>query len=256
MTESTSAPTQGGEYTPPAAPNAPKAPVSFWEDLVDIFVQPADVFRRREKASFWPPLLVVTVLMFVVMFATSGVMQPIFDAEFSRSSAELLRKNPQMTQDMLDRGRKIGEFFTRWGLLVAVPVTLFILGALVWLVGKAVSSRQKFQAAMVVVAYAYMVRVVGAVLGGVQGLVMDPAKLTSQYSISLGPARFLDPDTANKVLLALCGRLDLITIWLTVLLAVGVYVTGRVSKSRAVVFGVLIWVVGTLPALRQAYTMM
>ncbi|HEX7020737.1 MAG TPA: Yip1 family protein [Gemmatimonadaceae bacterium] len=255
MTESTSAPTQGSEYTP-ATPNAPTPRVSFWEDLVDIFVQPAAVFRRRETASFWPPLLVVTVLMFVIMFATSGVMQPIFDAEFSRSSAELLRKNPQMTQDMLDRGRKIGEFFTRWGLLVAVPVTIFILGAISWLVGKLVASKQAFHAAMVVVAYAYMVRVLGALLSGVQGLMMDPAKLTSQYSISIGPARFLDPDTANKMLLALCSRLDVITIWLTVLLAIGIYVTGRVSKSRAAVFGVLIWLVGSLPALRQAYTMM
>jgi hypothetical protein len=42
----------------------------------------------------------------------------------------------------------------------------------------------------------------------------------------------------------------------TVLLAIGLYVTGKVSKERAVVFGILIWIVGFLPALRQAYVAM
>ena len=52
------------------------------------------------------------------------------------------------------------------------------------------------------------------------------------------------------------GRFDLITIWVTVLLAVGLYVTGKVSKGRATIFGVLMWLIGALPALRQAYMSM
>jgi hypothetical protein len=66
----------------------------------------------------------------------------------------------------------------------------------------------------------------------------------------------MDPDTANPLLYQLLGRLDLITIWVTVLLSIGLYVTGKVSKERAVVFGILIWIIGSLPALRQAYVSM
>jgi hypothetical protein len=66
----------------------------------------------------------------------------------------------------------------------------------------------------------------------------------------------MDPDTTNPLLYQLLGRLDLITIWVTVLLAIGLYVTGKVSKERAVVFGILIWIIGSLPALRQAYVSM
>jgi hypothetical protein len=85
---------------------------------------------------------------------------------------------------------------------------------------------------------------------------MDPAKLTGQMSISLSPARFMDPDASNPLLFQLMGRLDLITIWVTILLAIGLYVTGKVSKERAAVFGILIWIVGSLPALRTAYMAM
>jgi hypothetical protein len=66
----------------------------------------------------------------------------------------------------------------------------------------------------------------------------------------------MDPDATNPVLFQFLGRLDLITIWVTVLLAIGLYVTGKVTKERAVVFGILIWIVGFLPALRQAYVAM
>jgi hypothetical protein len=52
------------------------------------------------------------------------------------------------------------------------------------------------------------------------------------------------------------GRFDLITIWLTILLAVGLYVTGKVSKGRAVAFGIAMWLIGALPALRQAFAAM
>jgi hypothetical protein len=48
----------------------------------------------------------------------------------------------------------------------------------------------------------------------------------------------------------------LITLWVTVLLAIGVYATGNITKARAVVFGVLIWVIGSLPMVRAGYMAM
>jgi len=42
----------------------------------------------------------------------------------------------------------------------------------------------------------------------------------------------------------------------TILLAVGVAVLGKVSKGRATIFGLLIWFVGGLYAFRTAYLQM
>ena len=75
-------------------------------------------------------------------------------------------------------------------------------------------------------------------------------------SISLSPARFLDPDTANPLLLQALGRLDLFTIWVTVLLSIGLYATGKVSKGKAVAFGIVYFIIGSLPALRQGFIAM
>ena len=237
-----------------APPQATKA--SFWEDLIDIYFKPADVFRRRQNSSVWPPMLFVAISIAVIFFVTYNTLQPIFDAEFSRNTAKMMEKNPQLTQEMMDKTRSFGEAAAKYGVGVIMLVTMLIVGVLTWLLGKVVGSKQTFHAALVVAAWAYMPRVLGTVIGGVQGLWMDPGNLTSQLSISLSPARFFDPDTTNAVLYQLLGRLDLITIWVTVLLAIGVYVTGKVSKERAFIFGLLIWTVGSLPALRQAYISM
>ena len=240
MTESTSTPT-----TSAAKP-------SFWEDVIDIFFQPSAVFRRRQNSSVWPPMLFVALSIGIIFFVTFNTLEPLFDAEFNRVVAKTIAKNPQITAEMMERGRSFQTIVVKYGLAVVMLVTMFVLGCVSWLVGKLFDSKQTFQAGLVVAAWAYMPRVIGALLGGVQGLLMDPANLKGQLSISLSPARFMDPEVPNQLLYQFLGRFDLITIWVTVLLAIGLHVTGKVPKGKAAIFGVVIWLIGALPALRQA----
>jgi hypothetical protein len=200
-------------------------------------------------------MLLVAISIAIIVFATFNTLQPIFDAEFARAMAKQVAKTPQgpqATPEMLDKMRTVGESVGRYGIGIVMLVTMFVLGTVSWLLGKIFSSKQTYNAALVVAAWSYMPRVLGTLINGIQGLLMDPENLKSQLSVSLSPARFMDPDTSNQILYQLMGRFDLITIWVTVLLAVGLYVTGKVSKGSAATFGVLIWLVGSLPALRQA----
>lgn len=236
--------------------SSPAKTTSFWEDLIDICFQPAAVFRRREGKSVWPPLLFVAIAVGLITFATfNTTVQPIFDAEYTRSTAKQIAKTPQAAEAISKMRDTMGQV-TKFAAGPATLLTMVVLGFVVWLVGKLVGSRSTFEAAIGVAAWAYVPRVIGGVLGGVQGLLMDPEKLNSAASIALGPARFFDADATNPLLYQLLGRFDLITIWVTVLLAVGVYVTGKVSKERAVVFGLLIWLVGSLPVLQRGYMAM
>ena len=242
------------ESTANAATTPAKSP-SFWEDVIDIFYQPAAVFRRREGKSAWPPLLFVAIATGIIAYATFNTLQPIVDAEFARNTAKAVAKNPQAAEAM-NKMRGVTETVGRYA---AGPLTLlgaFFIGVFAWIIGKIVGSRQTFQAAIAVAAWSYMPRVLQGVINGVQGLLMDPSKLNSALSISLSPARFLDPETANPLLYQLLGRIDLITIWVTVLLAIGLYVTGKVTKERAVIFGIIMWIIGAIPALRQGYMML
>jgi hypothetical protein len=103
-----------------------------------------------------------------------------------------------------------------------------------------------------VASYAFIPRIVEGVVTSVQGLLLDPAQFNGRWRVSLGVGRFLDPDATSPVLLALLGRVDVFTIWVTVLLAIGLSVTGKIPRGRAAIAGVIMWLLGALPLLLQA----
>ena len=239
-------------YADEPAPAPPAKPVARWEDFMDIFYAPSEVFARREHSGFGLPLLVVTVLIGVIAAVNMGVMQPIMDAEFTRATAAAMKKDPRVTAEQMQQFRAMGEKFAPVFAAIGTPIAIFFVGLTLWLAGKLVDAKQSFGAALMVTSYAYLPKVIGSIVAGVQGLLMDPATLTGQFKVSLGIGRFLDPDTASPILLALVGRMDVFTIWVTVLLVIGLAVTGKISRSSAAIAGVVVWVVGALPALLPA----
>lgn len=224
----------------------PEPTASRWEDFVDIFYAPASVFARRANSGFGIPLLVVTVLVGLIFLANMGVMQPIMDAEFSRSAAAMMKKNPQLTAEQMAQGRAFGEKFASIGVFIITPVMIFFTGLMVWLVGKLFDAKESLSAALMVASYAAVPKILAAIAGGVIALVSDPATLNGTFRASAGVGRFLDPDTTSPVLIALLGRVDVFTIWTTVLLVIGLSVTGRIPRSRAAIAGILIWFVGAV----------
>jgi hypothetical protein len=224
----------------------------IWEDFIDIFFAPSSVFRRRENGSFLIPLAVVTLLFGTLFYLNSGALRPMFDAEFDRQMAVAMRNNPNIPTEAVERMRTIGTRIGQVGAFLFVPIVVCFLGPVGWLVGKLFDAKQSFRAAMVVAAYAYVPRVVDGVSNAVQAVVVDPAYLDGRFRLTLGLGRFLDPDETSPLLLALVGRIDVMTIWITVLLAIGLSVTGRIPLGRAAFAAAIVWFIGALPLVFQA----
>lgn len=238
---------------PPSAPTPAPAKASVWEDFLDIFYAPSAVFARRETGSVWIPMLVVTVLIGTFFALNAGMLEPMMDAEFRRSmEAAGQSGRPQPTAEQLEQMRGFGATMAKIMAFVSIPIVIFLVGASLWLAGKLVSARQTFHAALVVAAYSYMPKVLESLLASVQGLLVDAGTLDGRYRLTFGVGRFLDPDTTSPALLALLGRVDVFTIWVTVLLAIGLAVTGRIPKSQAAIAAAIVWLVGSLPTLLPA----
>lgn len=176
-------------------------------------------------------------------------MQPVFDAEFARQAAATIKANPKLTMEQMNQGRgmfeKLGWLFVMLGL----PFGIFLTSVALWIVGKFVGAKQAFASALVVASYAFFPRIIESVINAVQAMFLDPASIKGRFSLSLGAGRFIDPDTSSPILLALLGRVDVFTIWVTVLLAIGLRVTGKVTTAQATIAGVVVWLLGALPAL-------
>lgn len=237
----------------PAAPDTPPAvtqDASRWEDFIDIFYAPAQVFARRASSGFGIPMLVVTLAGAAIFFATYNATAPAFEADISRSLAAAATQGA--TAEQVAAGSGAAMVFLKIMAFVGPPVLIFCTGLVLWLAGKLVNARQTLNAAILVAALANVPRLLGALLGGVQALLLDPSTLTSRHALGFGPARFMDPDAVSPVLLAMASRFDPFTLWVTVLLAIGLAVTGRISRPQAAIAAGLVWIAGMLPELSTA----
>src|SRR5258708_4517614 len=195
---------------------APAKPAPLWEDFMDILYAPSSVFRRRENQSPWPVILIISVLILLISFATYNAMSGAFETEIRRQ----LAKNPQMTQDLIEKAIKFTSWTTRLAGLF-YPIVIAVAALVAWVIGKVVGSKLTYQIALVIVAYASIVDVLKAIVTGAQALLMHSASLTSVYNLATGPARFVDPTTASPMTLATLNRFDLFTIWHPALCGIG-----------------------------------
>lgn len=229
--------------TNPVSDPAP-APAPVWEDLLEIFYAPRAVFERRKSSGFGIPLLVLVLGMTIAFYAGRSALEPVFDGEFSRGMAQAMKANPNITPEQMERGRAFAR-----GIIPVIVTGYALLGPLViglmlWLAGKMVDARQELGAACMVATYALFPRLLEALLNVLQGLLLPSDSLTSHFAIQLGPARFLDFDSTSLVVLTLLGRCDLITLWCTALLAIGLSVTGRIPMGRAAIAAGAVWIAG------------
>src|SRR4051812_48301221 len=227
----------------------PPTKAGLWEDFVDIFYAPSSVFARRADGNFGLPLLILVVAAVILFYLTKNVMAPIMDAEFARNTAAAMRKNPNLTAEQMSAGRGFFENLAPIFIAVVLAISVFGTGIVLWLVGKLFDAKESVAAAITIAVYAEVPRLVQFLVNAAQAMFMSPESLNSANAVGFNLARFMDPDKTSPVLIALGSRVDLFTIWVTVLLAIGIYVLGKITKQQAAIVAIVTWAVGALPAL-------
>src|SRR5687768_3812631 len=234
----------GATYDSSVKPAPEKA--SVVEDFIDIFYAPSTVYARRETSGFVVHLLIIAVIGALFAFANRAVFEQIFDVEFQRGAAKAMEQDPRITAEIMDQQRKIigtifGAFQYIW-----MPFLILFVGVFSWVAALVFKAKVGLQQGMLIVTLAFVPRLVQQLLTTVQMLFMDVNNLTSVHTLSFSPARFMDPETANKVLLAFLGRFDLFTIWVTVLIGIGIAVIGKVPRGRGLLAAFAVWTLATL----------
>lgn len=153
---------------------------------------------------------------------------------------------------MMEQSRGIGEKFANVGAVVGVPIAILVLALVTFGVGRALGGTLSYGTAMTITTFSWVPRIFDYVGVDLQGLLMDTSGFTSRYQLTLGPGRFLDPSTTSPLLLAMVGRVDLFTVWVTALLAIGLVAAGKVPKDRIFLAGALMWLLGAIPGVWQA----
>lgn len=239
------------EYVPESAAPAPAEKASFWEDFIDIFYAPSAVLSRRANANPWPAMLIVAVATGLIMFFAAPAVEPALQADFMRALPAMQRQNPAITPEMVDKMKGATTIGMRYASAIFTLLAIAIVGVMTWLVAKVVDSKEGYGQATLVAAYAYVPRTVGGLLILVETLMTDVSNAKGFASLTFSAARFANPDTTSPAIMQLLLHLDVFVIWETVILAVGVMVLGKTSRTQAIVAGILFWIVGAIPMVLQ-----
>ena len=217
-------------------------------DLIEIYYAPTQVFARRaDGGEFALPLAVLPFAVLLGFYATAGAMQPVFDAEWARMLPRMMERMPQATPEQFQAMKGMGAKWGGVGMFFIVGLVGPLLAGLVlWMAARITGIAVGFGHAVMITTFSFYPMIVELLVNAAQAVVLPDGAITSRYSISLGPARFLDP-SASSMVLAILGHIDLFTIWTAVLMAIGLKVVARASTAQAAVAAAAVWLVGLLP---------
>ncbi|MCE9600603.1 MAG: YIP1 family protein [Gemmatimonadetes bacterium] len=234
--------------TPAATPEK----ATIVDDLIEIWTSPSTVFKRRADSGFFLMMCILTVVIGALFFANRGVLQGVMDAEMNRQFAASAAKGQPVPPEAVAMAKKWAGIIGTFGAFIGVPIGILLVGLGTWLTGKIVGADDEFGygKATMIASYAFVPKILSMLAVTVQGVLLDTNLLTSPYQLSTSVARFMDPNM-NAGVLALLGRVDIFTIWTSVLIGIGIVVVGKASPQKLLPAAAVIWLLGSVSALWQ-----
>ena len=236
------------ESLPPRPAGVAPEKSGLLDDLLDVFIAPTKLFSRDLTGRFFAVMMIVSIVAAGLHFVNKGVLYNAMESEFLRGMAITQAENPQLTDELIQQQKPLVIGGQVYGMFVIFPIIIFCVGLATFLASKIVGAAVNFGSALTIAAFAYAPRILEQVSVAIQGVALDGASFTSRAQFSIGAARILSPDGPMGLAGAI-GRTDVFTIWVTVLIGIGIAKVGKVDASKAAVGAVIVWVLGMLPLL-------
>ncbi len=211
----------------------------FLQSVLDIFIDPMKVFPRiRAGLTWWKPFVLASVI---------GMINAYFMSPFQLKRIELNPRDlsPEQVEAALERVQKFGFVGLIFTPIVFIIIYLIMAG-IVHIVINIMSSESNYKKTLSLVSYAGLISILGQVITTVilrmRGV--DSVETMSDMKMSLSLAAFF-PDLKGAGY-AFLESLSVFSIWYYILFLLGVSVIFRMSRSRALVPVIVMWLISFL----------
>lgn len=206
--------------------------MKWFNDILGIYYQPDKVFEGMKDQPRWLVPLIVSVVFTLIV--TAIILPTIVMPE----QAANIANNPDIPAEQLEaiQARMSGPIPLIAGLasnLIAVPVGLLLIGLIFWWIFSMMGHKAGFKQMFTAAVYASLIGIPGAVIK----VPLMFVKQTAKVSTSLG--LILPVEMEEGFLVRLLNHIDLFTIWMLVVMAIGfsVFSGAPRKKSYWTVFG-------------------
>jgi hypothetical protein len=227
-------------------PTAPEKPGGFFQNLVDMYFAPREAFARIVKR---PAFLLPLASYVVLVLGFTGVWMSRMDpAEFMKvqleESGQADRMTAEQRQQVIEQQSRMMPVFGWVGSIVGTAVMLLLVsGVLLFTYRFFYAAEVTFRQSFAIVSWVFFA--VGLVTTPLLLLILQLKgdwNVNPQDALQANLGLLLDKSTAAKPLWALFTSIDLFSLWMVFLLAVGFAVASRKTTGSAI-WGVAIpWI--------------
>lgn len=219
---------------------------SLWEDVIDVFVSPAELYRRHAKDSFVKPWLIVSIVGAILYYAFLNANRAISAAAMQAQMAKQgVTEVPASAQGFANAMTAMG------GIIVPVVylVMFLLIGLAIWIVGMIAKEGPNYRQAAMIPAWAGMLFPLQQVFLGL----LITLKLNSGEEISpvrdasLGLMRFIGGDSVSPILQPVLGLVDIFWVWQAVLWFIALKAICRWPAGKAATVAAICWLLVALP---------
>jgi hypothetical protein len=222
-----------------------------WSRLLGVFFEPGKTFADIAERPRWlVPLLIgiLSAVLLIYLFnrhvGWESSLQRAMD-----NNRFVQQLPPDQRQIAFDRQLRLMPVFSYLGAFLGFPITLLLAAGLATgIIRGLLGTPIRFVQAFAAVAYAFLPRVIYAGLSISVMFLKPPDEFDLQNAFASNPGAFMDPQKSSKFLYTVASQLDVFSIWVILLMAVGLKAAGgkRLSFGGALFAVVLPWAVYVL----------
>jgi len=232
-----------------ASDNAP-APLSEVGRIPAVFIDPKRAFADIAARPTWilpAALLAVAALAFTYIYSTRIGWDHYF-RQIAETNAKMQQMDAQQREQAIQMQVKFGPIGGYVFSIIGIPLVALIIGGVILLMTKMAGASLKFKQTFAISAWAMLPGLISSILAIVVMFLKNPDDFNLQNPLAFNLAAFLEPPpNTGKFIYTLAKSFDLFTIWMILLLAVGISVAARkISFTKAVILVAAPWLIWVL----------
>lgn len=208
-----------------------------WEDYIDVFFSPFELFRRRAHDRVAPPLLTLLALGIAFYLLMIPANRIIVQANIPADA--------EIPAGMINTMTWLGVI----GVPIMYAAMTAIAAALLWIAGRTADIRTDFSRTMLIATYAAYAFLLSQILASVLIMIGGEAAFDPITSMSFGVLRFMGDAEMNRAFVALLRVFDIFSIWQAALWAIGLHVIYKVSMRRAAAIAAVVLILFAVPGI-------
>lgn len=231
---------------PIAAQVTESQPLTQLQRVVNSFGAPSSTFAEIQggRKSWWLPFVILSLASYILFFAiTSKVGWRQVAENAMTQNAKAAERMDKLSAEQRESSLKTTSIAMQGSFLASPVIVLFcnvmVAAVLLGTINFGFGGKANFGAVFAMSMYAWLPSLIKSLLGTIVVYFTAPESFNINALAPTNPAAFLNPAETNAALYALLTALDVTTIWVVILLAIGLAKVAGVSRQKGyiVVFG-------------------